>query len=111
MIQITCSAATDAAAGRRPHRMVALLLAALLVLMQVVLAAHQVEHSVEPGSEHDCPLCLTGHGLDQGGSPAADPMVLPARGQHQPVPDFPSAHPRPTAPYQVRAPPPSQLAV
>jgi hypothetical protein len=91
--------------------MVALLLAALLVLMQVVLAAHQVEHSVEPGSEHDCPLCLTGHGLDQGGSPAAVSMVLPARGHPQPVPGLPSAHPRWTAPYQVRAPPPSLVAV
>ncbi|MCU0834330.1 MAG: hypothetical protein MUC77_07830 [Chromatiaceae bacterium] len=88
-----------------------LLLVALLVLVQVVVAAHQVEHLAVPESEHDCPLCLTGQSLDQAGAPALGVPALLVAGPVALPPAVALAHPRPSAPYQGRAPPPSLVAV
>jgi len=95
-------------AGRRVGRrraVAALLLAGVLLLVQVVLAAHQVEHLTGPESGHDCPLCLTGQGLDQASWLATVSLLLTPRGHHSPVSALPSLHLRPIAPYRVRAPP------
>lgn len=91
--------------------MAALLLAILLLLVQVVLAAHQIEHLTEPGSEQDCPLCLAGQSLDQAGPPSECLPALSAPGPIALLSFLPAAPSRLDTPYQVRAPPPPRTAV
>jgi hypothetical protein len=73
VIRWTCPIPSVHSAGRLP----ALLLALVLAAGQLLLAAHEVEHLAAGGTAHDCPLCLTGKGLDQ--ALGADPVfALPA---------------------------------
>lgn len=92
--------------GRCPtRRLPVMLLAVVLALGQLLLAAHQVEHLAAGESGRDCPLCLSGNGLDHAVVAAVSPaLAAPA---FHPVPHA-VAVPGPTAPvraYPARGPP------
>lgn len=91
--------------SREVRSLPVLLLALALVLGQVLLAAHQVEHLSAGEPELDCPLCLIGTGLDHAVTAAAPMQVLAPILQPLCAPVRVGAALLPIPPYQVRAPP------
>lgn len=89
-----------------PNRVLPVLLLALaLVFAQLLLGAHQTEHLAAGETGHDCPLCLTGNGLDQAPAAEAAPAPPEAPVARTPIPrSGPSATAARSA-YRVRAPP------
>jgi len=62
--------------SRRP--LISLVLAATLLAGQWLVAAHEPDHALQPGTAHSCVICVYAHGAGTGALPALPVLVLEA---------------------------------
>ncbi|MGH8442791.1 MAG: hypothetical protein ACRETF_07830 [Nevskiaceae bacterium] len=71
---------------RRRVPLISLVLAAALLAGQMLAAAHDGDHGLQPGAAHGCVVCVYAHGAGHGALPAL-PLLSP--GATVPAPELP----------------------